>query len=109
MFATLQPARHAIAIPSPLETSGFEVYKYTLLAPPVAKATNLAAWKDAQVGTATVNGQELITSNAGAANSKGVEISSRAMIADNWTAYATYAYAKAELTEDAPGVIRHIR
>ncbi|MGO2129055.1 MAG: TonB-dependent receptor [Pseudoalteromonas prydzensis] len=62
-------------------------------------------WKDAQVGTATVNGQELITSNAGAANSKGVEISSRAMIADNWTAYATYAYAKAELTEDAPGLL----
>ncbi|WP_149983149.1 TonB-dependent receptor [Pseudoalteromonas rhizosphaerae] len=62
-------------------------------------------WKDAQVGTATVNGQELITSNAGAANSKGVEISSRAIIADNWTAYATYAYAKAELTEDAPGLL----
>ncbi|MFY8328793.1 TonB-dependent receptor [Pseudoalteromonas sp. ZZD1] len=62
-------------------------------------------WNDAQVGSATVNGQELITSNAGAANSKGVEISSRAMIADNWTAYATYAYAKAELTEDAPGLL----
>lgn len=59
-------------------------------------------WNDAQVGSTTVNGQELITSNAGSANSKGVEISSRAMIADNWTAYATYAYAKAELTEDAP-------
>ena len=59
-------------------------------------------WNDAQIGSSTVNGQELITSNAGSANSKGVEISSRAMIADNWTAYATYAYAKAELTEDAP-------
>ncbi len=62
-------------------------------------------WKDAQVGTATVNGQELITSNAATANSKGVEISSRAMIADNWTAYATYAYAKAQLTEDAPELL----
>lgn len=59
-------------------------------------------WKDAQVGSSTVNGQELITSNAGSANSKGVEISSRAIIADNWTAYATYAYAKAELTENVP-------
>ncbi|WP_462180604.1 TonB-dependent receptor [Pseudoalteromonas gelatinilytica] len=59
-------------------------------------------WKDAQVGSSTVNGQELITSNAGSANSKGVELSTRAMIGDNWAAYATYAYAKAELTEDAP-------
>ena len=59
-------------------------------------------WNDAQVGSSTVNGQELITSNAGSANSKGVEISSRAIIGDHWTAYATYAYAKAELTEDAP-------
>ena len=42
MLATLQPARQAIAIPSPLDTSGLEVYKYTLLAPPVARATNLA-------------------------------------------------------------------
>lgn len=59
-------------------------------------------WNDAQVGSSTVNGQELITSNAGSANSKGVEISSRVIIGDHWTAYATYAYAKAELTEDAP-------
>lgn len=61
-------------------------------------------WKDAQIGSTTVNGQELITSNAATANSKGVEVSSRAIIADNWTAYATYAYAKAQLTEDSPDV-----
>ena len=59
-------------------------------------------WKDAQVGSSTVNGQELITSNAGSANSKGVELSTRAMIGERWAAYATYAYAKAELTEDTP-------
>lgn len=59
-------------------------------------------WEDAQIAAVTVNGQENITSNAGAANSKGVEISTRAMLSDAIIAYATYSYAKAELTEDAP-------
>ncbi|AWL13232.1 hypothetical protein HMF8227_02783 [Saliniradius amylolyticus] len=59
-------------------------------------------WEDAQVGGATVNGQQPITANAGGANSKGVEISTRAVLSDSLTAYATYAYTKAELTEDAP-------
>ncbi|WP_076418551.1 TonB-dependent receptor [Colwellia sp. UCD-KL20] len=58
-------------------------------------------WEDAQVsGAATVNGGVGYTSNAGSANSKGVEISSRAMITDNFTAFMSYAYAKAELTSD---------
>lgn len=59
-------------------------------------------WENAQIAAVTVNGQENITSNAGAANSKGVEISTRAMLTDSIVAYATYSYAKAELTEDAP-------
>ncbi len=59
-------------------------------------------WEDAQIAAVTVNGQENITSNAGAANSSGVEISTRAMLSDSLIAYATYSYAKAELTEDAP-------
>ncbi|WP_462151272.1 TonB-dependent receptor [Pseudoalteromonas xiamenensis] len=63
-------------------------------------------WNDAQISAVTVNGQEIITSNAGAANSKGVELSTRAILSDNWTVYATYSYAKAELTEDAPALFR---
>lgn len=59
-------------------------------------------WEDAQIAAVTVNGQENITSNAGAANSQGIEISTRAMLSDSIIAYATYSYAKAELTEDAP-------
>ncbi|MFY8273492.1 TonB-dependent receptor [Pseudoalteromonas sp. SSDWG2] len=59
-------------------------------------------WDDAQIQSTTVNGQEIITSNAGSARSQGVELSTRALIGDNWTMYATYSYAKAELTEDAP-------
>ena len=47
-------------------------------------------------------GQLPYTSNAGSANAKGVEISSRAIVSDKMTAYATYAYTQAELTSDAP-------
>ena len=59
-------------------------------------------WEDAQIAGATVVGQLPYTSNAGTANSKGLELSSRAMLSDSLTAYATYAYTKVELTSDAP-------
>jgi len=59
-------------------------------------------WEDAQVSAATANGAEIITLNAGEANSKGIELSTRAILSDSITAYATYSYAKAELTADAP-------
>jgi outer membrane receptor protein involved in Fe transport len=62
-------------------------------------------WDDAQVGgAATENGNLPYTTNAGTANSKGLEISSRAMLSDSLTAFATYSYAKAELTADVPGL-----
>ena len=59
-------------------------------------------WDDAQVSGATVQGQQPITTNAEGANAKGVEVSSRIILSDNLTAYATYSYVKAELTADAP-------
>ncbi|OHU93419.1 TonB-dependent receptor [Pseudoalteromonas byunsanensis] len=59
-------------------------------------------WEDAQISGATEVGQLPYTSNAGSANAKGVEIATRAMLSDSFTAYATYAYTKVELTEDAP-------
>jgi iron complex outermembrane receptor protein len=59
-------------------------------------------WNDAQVAGATVNGQQPITANAATANSKGVEIATRAIIGDDLTAYATYSNTRAELTSDAP-------
>jgi outer membrane receptor protein involved in Fe transport len=49
-------------------------------------------WEDAQIAGATEVGQLPYTSNAGSANAKGVEISSRAIVSDKITAYATYAY-----------------
>jgi len=59
-------------------------------------------WNDAQISSVTKNGAAVITTNAGKAESKGVEFSARAMITDDVTAFATYSLAKAELTEDAP-------
>lgn len=61
----------------------------------------LVKWDDAQIADVTENGQISITSNAGSAESKGVEISTRAMLSESLTTYATYAYTQAKLTEDA--------
>ena len=60
----------------------------------------MVEWDNAQIEGATVVGQQPYTSNAGEAESSGVEISSRAMLTDSLIAYATYAYTKAELTSD---------
>ena len=59
-------------------------------------------WDDAQITGATDIGQLTYISNAGSANAKGVEISTRAILSDSFSVYATYAYTKAELTSDAP-------
>ncbi|WP_372761348.1 TonB-dependent receptor [Pseudoalteromonas sp.] len=59
-------------------------------------------WDNAQIAGATDVGQLPYLSNAGSANAKGIEISSRAILSDSFTAYATYAYTKAELTSNAP-------
>ncbi|MGO4891886.1 TonB-dependent receptor [Flavobacterium sp. W21_SRS_FM6] len=61
-------------------------------------------WEDAQVAGATLNGSQPITTNAGKATAKGVEISSRAIISDELTAYATYSFTRAELSEDVLGL-----
>lgn len=59
-------------------------------------------WDDPQVEGVTENGSATILVNAKGANARGVEISSRAILSDNLTAYATYSYTKTELTDDAP-------
>ena len=59
-------------------------------------------WEDAQVAGATINGQQPITVNAAGAESSGFELSSRAKLTDELTAYFTYSYADAKLSADAP-------
>lgn len=64
-------------------------------------------WDNAQVSNAaTENGNQTYTTNAGSANSKGFELLSRVMLSDSITAFATYAYAKSELTSDVPGLFK---
>lgn len=70
---------------------------------------NLAAffidWKDLQVAEVTANGNLPITGNGSAAESKGIEMSGRWLINDNWEVMMSYAYTNAELTETAPGLV----
>lgn len=58
-------------------------------------------WDNAQVASTTENAQLPILINAANAKTNGIEISTRASISQDLTAFATYAYTKAELTEDA--------
>ncbi|MCR9105269.1 MAG: TonB-dependent receptor [Gammaproteobacteria bacterium] len=62
-------------------------------------------WEDVQVASVTANGDIPITSNGGSAESYGVELASRYYITPELSIAATYAYNKAELTEDAPGLV----
>lgn len=59
-------------------------------------------WQDPQIGGATQNGQQPITTNGKGANAKGFELSARAMLSDELTAFTSLSYTKAELTADAP-------
>lgn len=62
-------------------------------------------WQDLQVATTTVNGSLPIIGNGSEAESTGLEFQGRWLINDNWEAAFTYAYTKAELTADAPGLV----
>jgi iron complex outermembrane recepter protein len=62
-------------------------------------------WKQLQVGSQTINGAVGITTNAGAAVSKGIEFTGTAAITDRLKIAANYAYIDARLTADAPDLI----
>ncbi len=62
----------------------------------------LIKWRDAQVESATVNGALPFISNAGEAESKGIELSSRIVINNNFSANINATYTDARLTQDAP-------
>ncbi|WP_300394011.1 TonB-dependent receptor [Henriciella sp.] len=65
-------------------------------------------WTDPQVASATVNANIPITVNAAGAESKGVELQGSWRVTDQFNLRGTYSYAKTELTEDVPFLIRTI-
>jgi iron complex outermembrane recepter protein len=62
-------------------------------------------WRDLQVASQTINGAVGITTNAGAAISKGIEFNGTAKITDRLMLAANYAYVDAKLTKDAKDLI----
>ena len=73
---------------------------------------NMAAyfieWTDPQVASASVNANLPITVNAGAAESKGVEILGSWRYSDRVSFRANYSYVESKLTEAVPSLIRTI-
>ena len=65
-------------------------------------------WTDPQVSSATINGSQPITVNAGGAESKGAELSANWQATDAWSVRGSFSYAKSELTDDVPSLIRTI-
>lgn len=65
-------------------------------------------WTDPQVASATVNANIPITVNASGAESKGVELQGSWRVTDRFDLRGSYSYAKTELTEDVPFLIRTI-
>ncbi len=62
-------------------------------------------WDDVRVSDVSENGGLPIVSNGGSAESTGVEISTHWFITPNFSVTGAYSYTKAELTEDAPGLV----
>ena len=65
-------------------------------------------WTDPQVSSATVNANIPITINASGAESTGVELQGSWRVTDQFDLRGSYSYAKTELTEDVPFLIRTI-
>lgn len=65
-------------------------------------------WKDPQVSSATENAAIPITINGTGARSYGAEVFFNASLTDHLSVRGSYAYNKAELTEDVPNLIRTI-
>lgn len=63
-------------------------------------------WDAPQVASASVNANLPIRVNAGAAESKGFEISGNWRVNDNFSLRGNYSFTQAELTEDVPSLVR---
>ena len=62
-------------------------------------------WDDVQVESTSIYGDVPITVNAAEAVSTGLELQTRWQINDSWAVYGSYAFTRAELAADSPGIV----
>ncbi|MFT4613537.1 MAG: iron complex outermembrane receptor protein [Bacteroidia bacterium] len=62
-------------------------------------------WDDIRVDGVTENGGLTILKNGGTAESMGLELSGQLFITPDFSINGAYSYTKAELTENAPGIL----
>ncbi|EED35212.1 TonB-dependent receptor, plug [Luminiphilus syltensis NOR5-1B] len=66
-------------------------------------------WQDPQVSSASINANTPITVNAGAAESKGLDVAGSWQVTDALSVRGSYSYNNAELTEDVASLVRSIQ
>ncbi len=69
-------------------------------------ALYLVEWDKIQIPGVTENGNLTIIKNGGEAESKGIELSFTSYLTEDLSLSGNYSYNKAELTEDAPNLVR---
>lgn len=69
-------------------------------------AIYLVEWDDPQLASSTLNASIPITKNGKGAEARGIETSFQFLATDNLTIRGSYSYNKAELTDDAPDLMR---
>lgn len=65
-------------------------------------------WEDPQLAGTTENANLPITLNGKGAESRGLEVSFDALLADQWSLRGSFALTEAELSEDAPALLSTI-
>ena len=65
-------------------------------------------WSDPQLNTTSQIGSAPVTINGKGARSRGIELSFAASITERFSVRGSYGYANAELTDDAPNLVRSI-
>ncbi|HEX6999189.1 MAG TPA: TonB-dependent receptor [Gammaproteobacteria bacterium] len=63
-------------------------------------------WKDPQLSSVTANGSQPITKNGEGAETRGIELSVDARVTERLDVGASFSYTRAELSEDAPALLR---
>lgn len=88
-------------------TTNYEIGVHSLIheSLTVNGAIYFVDWEDVQVADTTTTGDFPITTNGGSAESMGIELSIQWQATDRLSFAGSYAYNKAELTEDAPGLV----